>query len=55
MKLINEQTDLLKLSPAINTLLSSQTIVGRSGRIHQVRGSDFIPAPKSDILSILPS
>ena len=42
MKLINDQTDLLKLSPAINTLLSSRTIVGRSGRIHQVQGTSTI-------------
>lgn len=42
MKLINEQTDLLTLSPAIKTLTSSGTIVGRSGRMHPVQGTSTI-------------
>ncbi|WP_414530439.1 class I SAM-dependent methyltransferase [Nodularia chucula] len=42
MKLINQQTDLLEISPAIDNLISNGTIVGSSGRTHQVQGTSTI-------------
>ncbi|MEA5620801.1 class I SAM-dependent methyltransferase [Cronbergia sp. UHCC 0137] len=42
MKIINEKPDLLKLNPVIHTLISGQTVVGRSDRIHQTTGISTI-------------
>lgn len=42
MRIINEKTDLLKLVPGLESLITSDTMTGKSGDIYQVQGTSTI-------------
>ena len=42
MNLVNKISDLIQLAPSIDALISNGSILGRSGRMHQVQGTSTI-------------